>query len=158
MINISKWALTTLCAALLAGCGGSTDTAEKLADSLDMDGQYKMVVNMATAGYSTQYSHVPAASIKKVIQEHVSKDDLKDVFVESYASSFDDDELELIIKANKDPANAMAIIMNSEDGRALAQKAVKVQNSLMADMQKAFTDVDEDIQEELADLNNESRS
>jgi hypothetical protein len=157
MNNISKWTLATLCAAVLAGCGSSKDKAEELVKVMDLDSQYKMVVQLSTAGYSTKYRDVPAAQIKKVIEDNIPKKLLKDTLVEVYAEHFDSDELELMIEANKHPENAMAVIMGSKGGMKLAKKSIEVQADLQRDMAKAFEDRDEDIVDELDDLQKEAR-
>lgn len=158
MIKITRWTLMTLLAALLAGCGSSsTDKAQELADAMDMDAQYTRVVEMTSASYIPKFRNVPHAKIKEVIREYVTQDDLKEVIVEAYASRFDADELDLIIKATENPANAMTLIMGSKDGRALGQKSLKVQNDLMAEIAEAFSDVEEEILEDLTNLNEEAR-
>ena len=157
MMNASKWAISALCAALLAGCGSSTDKAEELVKVMGLDTQYKMVVQVATAGYSQKYRDVPSAKVRAVIEENIPQELLKDTLIEVYAEHFDADELELMIKANKNPANAMAVIMNSKDGMNLAKKAMEVQADLQRDMAKAFEDRDEDIIDELDDLQAEAR-
>ncbi|WP_426160366.1 MULTISPECIES: DUF2059 domain-containing protein [Pseudomonas] len=157
MIKASKWAISALCAALLAGCGSSQDKAEELVEKMGLDSQYKMVVQMATAGYATKYREVPPEKIRAVIEDNISQDLLKETLVEIYTDHFDADELELMIKANKNPADAMKIIMGSKDGIKLAQKSVQVQAELQQDMAKAFADRDEDIIDELDDLQKEAR-
>lgn len=47
--------------------------------------------------------------------------------------------------------------MGSKDGRELAQKSLKVQNDLMAEIGEAFSSAEEDILEELTDMNEEAR-
>ncbi|MGH8329101.1 MAG: hypothetical protein ACRER3_13015 [Pseudomonas fluorescens] len=74
-----------------------------------------------------------------------------------YADHFDADELELMIEANKHPEKAMAVILGSKGGMALAKKSVEVQSELQRDMAKAFEDRDEDIVDELDDLQKEAR-
>ncbi len=157
MIKAPKWAISALCAALLAGCGSSQDKAEELVEKMGLDSQYKMVVQMATAGYATKYREVAPEKIRAVIEDNISQDLLKETLVEIYADHFDADELELMIKANKNPAEAMKIIMGSKDGIKLAQKSVQVQAELQQDMAKAFADRDEDIIDELDDLQKEAR-
>ena len=157
MIKASKWAISALCAALLAGCGSSQDKAEELVEKMGLDSQYKMVVQMATAGYATKYREVPPEKIRAVIEDNISQDLLKETLVEIYTDHFDADELELMIKANKNPADAMKIILGSKDGIKLAQKSVQVQAELQQDMAKAFADRDEDIIDELDDLQKEAR-
>lgn len=157
MITISKWAATVLCAALLVGCGSSKDKAEELVQVMGLDTQYKMVVQVATAGYSTKYRELSSDQIKTVIEDNISKELLKDTLVEVYSDHFDADELELMIEANKHPENAMAVIMGSKDGMKLAKKSMEVQVDLQRDVAKAFKDRDEDIIDELDDLQKEAR-
>jgi aminopeptidase N len=157
MANASKWAITALFAALLTGCGSSSDKAEELVKMMGLDAQYKMVIQVATAGYSQKYHDVPPAKIKAVIEENISQDLLKETLIEVYSNHFDADELELMIEANKHPAEAMSIIMKSKDGMKLAKKAMEVQVDLQRDMAKSFEDRDEDIVDELDDLQKEAR-
>ncbi|OEC37031.1 hypothetical protein A7D27_25820 [Pseudomonas sp. 1D4] len=152
-----KWTLAALCVSLLAGCGSSEDKAEKLVDSMGLDQQYKMIVELSTAGYATQYPGVDRKKIKAVIEDNLSRDTLRDAMVEVYANHFDEDELDLIIQANKQPERAMAIILGSKDGQALARKTVEVQKDLMADMQDAMSESEEDIVDALDELQEEAR-
>lgn len=157
MITISKWAMTALCATLLVGCGSSKDKAEELVKVMDLDTQYKMVIQVATAGYSSKYRDLSSAQIKTVIEDNIPKELLNDTLVEVYADHFDADELELMIEANKHPEKAMAVILGSKGGMDLAKKSMEVQSELQRDMAKAFEDRDEDIVDELDDLQKEAR-
>ena len=149
---VTKWTLTALSAVLLTGCGSSTDKAEELVKEMDVDTQYKTVVMMATAGYSSTYPQLQSSQIKQVIEKNLPKKLIHDSLVEVYADHFSSDELDLIIKANKNPQQAMAIIMGSKDGQELALKSVKVQGELQKDIAKALEGADEDIVDDLDDL------
>jgi len=157
MNTFAKWTLTALSAALLAGCGSSTDKAEELVKAMDVDTQYKSIVMMTTSGYSRKYPELQSSQIKQVIEKNLPKDLIHDSLVEVYADHFSSDELDLIIKANKNPQQAMAIIMGSKDGQALALKSVKVQGELQKDIAKALEGADEDIVDDLDDLKKESK-
>jgi aminopeptidase N len=157
MTYVSKWAITAICSVLLAGCGSSQDKAEELVELMGLDGQYKMVVQVATTGYASKYREVAPEKIKAVIEDNISQDLLKDTLVQVYADHFDADELELMIEANKHPDQAMKIIMGSKDGMKLAKKSMEAQVDLQRDMAKTFEDRDEDIVDELDDLQKEAR-
>ena len=157
MNTLSKWTLAALSTALLAGCGSSTDKAEELVKAMDVETQYKSIVMMTASGYSMKYPELQSSQIKKVIEKNLSKDLIQDSLVEVYAEHFTADELDLIIKANKNPQQAIAIIMGSKDGQALALKSVKVQGQLQQDIAKALEGVDEDIVDELDDLKDDAR-
>lgn len=157
MNTFAKWTLTALSAALLVGCGSSTDKAEELVKAMDVDTQYKSIVMMTTAGYSRKYPQLQSSQIKQVIEKNLPKNLIHDSLVEVYADHFDSDELDLIIKANKNPQQAMAIIMGSKDGQALALKSVKVQGELQKDIAKALEGADEDIVDDLDELKDEAK-
>lgn len=154
---LSKWTLTALSVALLAGCGSSTDKAKELVKAMDVETQYRSIVMMTASGYSRKYPELQSSQIKKVIEDNLPKDLIQDSLVEVYAEHFTADELDLIIKANKNPQQAMAIIMGSKDGQALALKSVKVQGQLQQDIAKALEGVDEDIVDDLDDLKDEAK-
>lgn len=154
---ISKWTLAALCAAILAGCGSSQDKAEELIKVTHMDAQYSMIVQASIAGYANKYSDVPKDQIKKVVEKHLTKKMLMQTMADIYAETFDADELQLMIDANKHPETAMEKIMGSKDGMKLAQKAMAMQGELQTSMVKAFKDKDEDITEALDDLQEEAR-
>ncbi|WP_265532445.1 hypothetical protein [Pseudomonas saponiphila] len=157
MNNISNWTLTALCAAILTGCGSSTDKAEELVKTMDVDAQYKAILMMTTTTYSSKYPGLPADQIQKTIEKNVTKELIHDTLVEVYADHFDSSELELIIEATKNPQNAMAIVMGSKGGQALALKSVKVQSELQHDIVKALEGADEDIVDDLDDLRKKAR-
>jgi len=157
MNTFAKWILSALSAALLAGCGSSTDKAEELVKAMDVDTQYKSIVMMTTAGYSRKYPQLQSSQIKQVIEKNLPKNLIHDSLVEVYADHFDSDELDLIIKANKNPQQAIAIIMGSKDGQELALKSVKVQGELQKDIAKALEGADEDIVDDLDDLKKKSQ-
>jgi len=156
MNALSKWTLTALNAALLAGCGSSTDKAEELVKAMDVDTQYNSIVTMTTSGYSTKYPELQSSQIRQIIEKNLPKDLIHDSLVEVYADHFNSDELDLIIKANNNPQQAMAIIMGSKNGQALAMKSVKVQGELQRDIAKALEGADEDIVDDLDDLKKDS--
>lgn len=157
MNALSKWTLTALSAALLAGCGSSTDKAEELVKAMDVDTQYNSIVTMTTSGYSTKYPELQSSQIRQIIEKNLPKDLIHDSLVEVYADHFNSDELDLIIKANNNPQQAMAIIMGSKNGQALAMKSVKVQGELQRDIAKALEGADEDIVDDLDDLKKDSK-
>ncbi|WP_247293007.1 hypothetical protein [Pseudomonas violetae] len=158
MNNFTNWTLTAICAALLTGCGSSQDKAEELVEMMNVDANYGLIVQAAAAGYAPKFRDVKPDQIKTVVKDKIPLKFLKQTMVDVYADTFDSDELDLMIKANKNPANAMSIIMGSKDGQKLAMKAVRVQNDLQMDMAKAMQDKDEDILDELNDLQDEARS
>lgn len=157
MNTFAKLSLPAFCAVVLAGCGSSTDKAEELVKAMDVDTQYKSIVMMTSVGYSTKYPQLQSSQIKQVIEKNLPKKLLHDSLVEVYADHFDSDELDLIIKANKNPQQAMAIIMGSKDGQALALKTVKVQGELQQDIAKALKGADEDIVDDLDDLKDKAK-
>lgn len=157
MNNASKWTITAICAALLAGCGSSQDKAEELVEMMNVDANYGMIVQAAAAGYAPKFRDVRPEQIKRVVKDNIPLKFLKQAMVDVYADTFDSDELDLMIKANKNPMNAMSIIMGSKDGQKLAMKSVKVQTDLQMDIAKAMQDKDADILDELKDLQEEAR-
>jgi hypothetical protein len=62
-----------------------------------------------------------------------------------------------MIRANQHPEQAMAIILNSKQGRDLAQKVMTIQTTIAKDMQDAMADRDEAIVDTLDDLKDEAR-
>lgn len=158
MNTLSKWTLTALSTALLSGCGSSTDKAEELVKAMDVETQYKSIIMMSSSIYSRQYPELQSSQIKKVIEKNLPKELIQESLVEVYAEHFSADELDLIIKANKNPQQAMAIIMGSKDGQALALKSVKVQGQLQQDIAKALEGVEDDIIDDLDDLKDDAKS
>lgn len=157
MMNVFKLAITALGASLLVGCGSSTDKAEELVKVMGLEAQYKMVIQVATAGYVSKYRELPPEKIKAVIEENITQEVMKDALVSVYADHFDADELELMIEANKKPEQAVKVIMGSKGGIELAKKSMAVQVDLQRDIAKAFEDRDEDIIDELDDLRKDAR-
>lgn len=154
-MGIRKVALAVLCASVLAGCGSSNDKAQELVEASGLTKQYGVLVEMATSGYASRYPMLEREQIRNVVRENLDQEELKETVVEIYADHFDDDELDLMIRANQHPEQAMAMILGSKSGRALAEKVMKVQGSVAQDMQEAMADSDEAIIEALDDLKDE---
>ncbi|TDF86186.1 hypothetical protein [Pseudomonas sp. H9] len=154
-MSMKKLTLAALFAAALAGCGGSKDKAEELIEVSDLGKHYGTIVEIASAGYARQYPMLDREQIRNVIRDKVDQDDLKNQMAEIYADHFDDDELDLMIQANKHPEQTMAIILGSKEGRALAEKVMEVQTTVAQDMQEAMADSEADIIDALDDLKDE---
>ena len=154
-MGMRKVTLTVLLAVALAGCGASKDKAAELIDASGLTKQYGTIVEMASAGYASRYPMLERAQIRNVVQDKLNPDELKSQMVDIYVDHFDDDELELMIRANKHPEQAMAIILGSKEGRALAEKIMTVQKTIAQDMQEAMVDSDDAIIDALDDLKDE---
>ena len=148
--------MAAACAAMLTGCGSSKDKAEELIKTTGLTEQYGVIVDIASSAYATQYPMLGREQIRNVVRQNLPQDALKDAMVEVYADHFDDDELDLMIRANQYPEQAMAIILGSKDGRELALKVVEVQKTMMQDMQDAMSDNDEAIVDALDDLKDQA--
>ncbi|MFV3382829.1 MULTISPECIES: hypothetical protein [Pseudomonas] len=148
--------MAAACAAMLTGCGSSKDKAEELIKTTGLTEQYGVIVDIASSAYATQYPMLGREQIRNVVRQNLPQDALKDAMVEVYADHFDDDELDLMIRANQHPEQAMAIILGSKDGRELALKVVEVQKTMMQDMQDAMSDNDEAIVDALDDLKDQA--
>lgn len=157
-VSIKKFTLVVFYAFLLAGCGSSKDKAEELIEVSGLTKQYGTIVEVASSGYASQYPMLGREQIRNVVREKVSQDDLKSAMVDVYADHFDDDELDLMIRANQHPQQAMAIILGSKEGRALAEKVMKVQRTVMQEMQGSLESSDEAIIDALDDLKAELES
>ena len=151
-MNIKKIAVVAVCLCLLTACGSSKDKARELLKSAGLDKQYELIVNMAAAGYSSRYPTLQREQIRQAVRDNLSEEDLQDAIVELYADHFDDDELELMIQANRNPQQAMAIILGSKNGRDLAQKVIKVQQAMAQEMQAAMASHENAIIDALDDL------
>lgn len=156
-MDVKNWTLAAVCAVLLMGCGSSKDKAEELVKTSGLDQQYKMILDVAASGYSSRYPMLEREQIKNVVRENLPLETLKDAMVKIYADHFDSDELELMIQASQHPDRAMAMILGSKDGQALALKTVEVQKAMMKDMSEAMEDSDEDIVDALDDLKDEAK-
>ncbi|MDR0210884.1 MAG: hypothetical protein LBJ33_17225 [Pseudomonas putida] len=148
--------MAAACAAMLTGCGSSKDKAEELIKTTGLTEQYGVIVDIASSAYATQYPMLGREQIRNVVRQNLPQDALKEAMVEVYADHFDDDELDLMIRANQHPEQAMAIILGSKDGRELALKVVEVQKTMMQDMQDAMSDNDEAIVDALDDLKDQA--
>jgi hypothetical protein len=157
LMSMKKVTLAVLMAVALAGCGGSKDKAEKLVESSGMTKQYGTMIELVSTGYASRYPMLEREQIRNVVRENIDPDDLKEMVVEIYADHFDNDELDLMIRANQHPEQAMAIILNSKQGRDLAQKVMTIQTTIAKDMQDAMADRDEAIVDTLDDLKDEAR-
>ncbi|MBK5373778.1 MULTISPECIES: hypothetical protein [unclassified Pseudomonas] len=156
-MSMKKLTLAVLLAAALAGCGGSKDKAQELVEASGLTKQYGNIVEIAARGYATRYPMLEHEQIRNVVRENLDADDLKDMVVEIYADHFDNDELDLMIRANQHPDQAMAMIITSKSGRDLAQKIMTIQTTIAKDMQEALTDSDEAIIDALDDLKDEAQ-
>jgi hypothetical protein len=152
LMRIGKATLAVLFAAALAGCGGSKDKAEELIEASGLTKQYGTIVEIASAGYASRYPMLEREQIRNVVRKNIDPDELKSQMVDVYADHFNNDELELMIQANKHPEQAMAIILGSKEGRALAEKVMKVQKAIAQDMQESMADSDDAIVDALDDL------
>lgn len=154
-MDIKKITLAVVCATLLAGCGSGKDKAEELVEVSGLDKQLGPIIEIATSGYASRYPMLEREQIRNVVREHVDQEEIKDAIVEVYADHFDEDELDLMIRAGKHPDQAMSIILGSKEGRALAEKVVSVQSTLSKEIEEALADSDEAVQEDLDDLKDE---
>jgi hypothetical protein len=155
-MDLRTLVMAAACAAMLTGCGSSKDKAEELIKTTGLTEQYGVIVDIASSAYATQYPMLGREQIRNVVRQNLPQDALKEAMVEVYADHFDDDELDLMIRANQHPEQAMAIILGSKDGRELALKVVEVQKTMMQDMQDAMSDNDEAIVDALDDLKDQA--
>lgn len=155
-MDLRTLVMAVACAAMLTGCGSSKDKAEELIKTTGLTEQYGVIVDIASSAYATQYPMLGREQIRNVVRQNLPQDALKEAMVEVYADHFDDDELDLMIRANQHPEQAMAIILGSKDGRELALKVVEVQKTMMQDMQDAMSDNDEAIVDALDDLKDQA--
>lgn len=151
-MGMRKVTLAVLLAAALAGCGGSKDKAEELIEVSGLTKHYSSIVEIASASYASRYPMLEREQIRNVVRDKLDQDKLKSKMVDIYADHFDDEELELMIRANKHPEQAMAIILGSKEGRALAEKVMDVQKTIAQDMQKAMVNSDDAIIDALDEL------
>ncbi|PYC28986.1 hypothetical protein DMX08_30210 [Pseudomonas protegens] len=149
---MGKLTLAVLLVVALVGCGSSNDKAEELIEASGLDKQYSTIVEIASAGYASRYPMLGREQIRNVVRDKIDPDGLKSQMVDIYADHFDNNELELMIRANKYPEQAMAIILGSKEGRALAEKVLKVQKKISQDMQESMADSDDAIVDALDDL------
>ncbi|EJN17418.1 hypothetical protein [Pseudomonas sp. GM80] len=156
-MSMKKLTLAVLLAAALAGCGGSKEKAQALVEASGLNQQYGNIVEVAARSYSSRYPMLEHEQIRNVVRENLDAEDLKDMVVEIYADHFDNDELDLMIRANQHPDQAMAMIITSKTGRDLAQKIMTIQTTIAKDMQEALTDSDEAIIDALDDLKDEAQ-
>ncbi|MHA6163471.1 hypothetical protein [Pseudomonas sichuanensis] len=156
-MKIGKLLVAIGCAALLSACGSSEDKAKELIEISGADQQYGLLVEMATSGYASRYPMLEQEQVRSVIRDNVSQQDMKQAMIDVYADHFDEDELELMIQAQKRPNQAMQIILGSKDGRALALKVVEIQKTMMKDMQEAMADSDDSIVDALDDLKDRAK-
>ncbi|CAI8738780.1 hypothetical protein [Pseudomonas sp. fls2-241-R2A-110] len=151
-MGMRKLTLAVLFAAALAGCGGSKDKAEELIEVSGLTKHYSTIVEIASASYASRYPMLEREQIRNVVRDKLDQDELKSKMVDIYADHFDDEELELMIRANKHPEQAMAIILGSKEGRALAEKVMDVQKTISQDMQKSMVNSDDAIIDALDEL------
>ncbi len=156
-MSMKKITLAVLLATALAGCGGSKDKAQELVEASGMTKQYGSMVEMVSSAYASRYPMLEREQIRNVVRENIDPEDLKDKVVEIYADHFDNDELDLMIRANQHPEQAMAIILTSKKGRDLAEKVMTIQTTITKDMQEAMADSDEAIIDALDDLKDEAQ-
>ncbi|MFJ4246671.1 hypothetical protein [Pseudomonas sp. NPDC089741] len=156
-MGMKKITLAVLLATALAGCGGSKDKAQELVEASGMTKQYGSMVEMVSTAYASRYPMLEREQIRNVVRENIDPEDLKDKVVEIYADHFDNDELDLMIRANQHPEQAMAIILTSKKGRDLAEKVMTIQTTITKDMQEAMADSDEAIIDALDDLKDEAQ-
>ncbi|SDT55949.1 DUF2059 domain-containing protein [Pseudomonas prosekii] len=156
-MSMKKVTLAVLLAAALAGCGGSKDKAEELIEVSGLTKQYGTIVDIASAAYASRYPMLEREQVRNVVRDNIDPDQLKSDMVDVYADHFDNDELDLMIRANQHPEQAMAMIVGSKEGRALAEKIMKVQTTIAKDMQEAMADSDEAIIDDLDDLKDEQK-
>ncbi|SMQ23253.1 hypothetical protein SAMN04488483_0870 [Pseudomonas helmanticensis] len=156
-MSMKKITLAVLLATALAGCGGSKDKAQELVEASGMTKQYGSMVEMVSTAYASRYPMLEREQIRNVVRENIDPEDLKDKVVEIYADHFDNDELDLMIRANQHPEQAMAIILTSKKGRDLAEKVMTIQTTITKDMQEAMADSDEAIIDALDDLKDEAQ-
>ncbi|QAX85372.1 hypothetical protein C2E19_16590 [Pseudomonas sp. DTU12.3] len=156
-MSMKKITLAVLLATALAGCGGSKDKAQELVEASGMTKQYGSMVEMVSTAYASRYPMLEREQIRNVVRENIDPEDLKNKVVEIYADHFDNDELDLMIRANQHPEQAMAIILTSKKGRDLAEKVMTIQTTITKDMQEAMADSDEAIIDALDDLKDEAQ-
>ncbi|WP_282411093.1 hypothetical protein [Pseudomonas sp. PS02303] len=154
-MSMTKITLAVLLAAALAGCGASKDKAEELIETSGLTKNYSTIVEMASASYASRYPMLEREQIRNVVRDKLDPEELKSEMVDIYADHFDNDELDLMIRANKHPEQAMAIILGSKQGRALAEKVMEVQKTIAQDMQEAMVDSDDAIIDALDDMKDE---
>lgn len=156
-MKLEKIAVAVAFAVALAGCGGSKDKARELVEASGLTKHYGAVVDMAAAGYATRYPMLEREQIRNVVRDNLDQKELVSDMVDIYADHFDNNELELMIRANQHPEQAMAIILGSKEGRALAEKVMKVQTDIAKEMQKSMADSDHSIVDALDDLKDDAK-
>lgn len=154
-MTMRKITLPVLFLLAMVGCGGSKDKAKELIEVSGLTKYYSTIVDSASIGYASRYPMLEREQIRKVVREKIGQDKWKSKMVDIYADHFNADELELMIRANKHPEQAMAIILSSKEGRALAEKVMRVQSDVAQDMQEAMVDSDKAIIDALDDLKDE---
>ncbi|MCF4998503.1 hypothetical protein GIW70_18255 [Pseudomonas syringae] len=150
--STKKATLFLLMSTALTAYGANLDKAEKVTDAGITNEHYNIVVDVARQDYSPRYPELSDEDIRKVVRDNISLDDLKGLVTHIYASRFNDDELDLIIRAYANPTQAETILVSSKEGRVMLDKVQEAQSMVGKDTLTALQAREDAITEALNKL------
>jgi hydroxypyruvate isomerase len=137
-----KITFVVLLAVALAACGGSKDKARELVESTRDDGFESRMDDLMKV-FSSHYWALPDDTIRETVVEKLDMEGIRSLIVDVYADHFNNEELEVMIRANnKSLEETESILSSTEEGRALFDRVVEVQaviDQVTEDAMKART-------------------
>ena len=131
-----------LLAVVLTACGGSKDKARELVESTRYD-DFESRLDVLLEFFNSHYWALPTDTIREVVTKNLDREATKNQIIDVYADHFNEEELDVMIRANnKSLEETESILSSTQEGRALFDRVVEVQavvDQVIEDAAKAQT-------------------
>ncbi|CAI8928900.1 MULTISPECIES: hypothetical protein [Pseudomonas] len=126
-MSMRKLTLAILLSVTLSACGAGKDKARELIEASPANDKFQAIVDMAVQHYSPRFEDVMDQDIYDVVMAKIDLNELKSMAVDLYAAHFSDEEMDVMMRANRNPEKAESILSSSSEGQALLDKVLEVQ-------------------------------
>ncbi|BBP70311.1 hypothetical protein PHLH6_23150 [Pseudomonas sp. Seg1] len=146
-------ALVSLLATSMSACGGSKEKARELTELGTFREDYDTLVQNAMQAYSPRYSMVMDEEIRKVVEDYIPFEKIKDLRIEAYAAHLQADELDAAIRAHDHPEQAQSTFADTPEGRGFSDKIFDADEAAQQAFQNEFKERDPAIVKKLDAMN-----